>query len=292
MTALANGIHQLTREQYDAITTRAHWSKLKVMGKSPAHYRHLIENPPGPDKDAWAKGRVTHLAAYEPELLGSVAIWTGKTRNGKKWDEFKAAAKKEGRELVTAAAYKSAVAIGKAARECPQAARYMNGGRGEVTVLWTFKVPPVGALGGWEVDCKARLDFIAKIGALVDLKTTKDASPEAFGRQAFNLGYHGQAALYDDGYFEATGERLPYYIVAVETAPPHVTQVYDVTPLLDLGRELYQTQLARLNHCRKHSEWPGYATTPMELTFPRWAVPSDEDASAADLDLGFSDNAA
>ena len=277
-----NGISNITREQYDRVT-RVNWSTLKLMGKSPAHYRERLEHPPGPDSDAMAQGRVTHLAAFEPERLGDVAIWEEGARRGKQWEAF--CADNRGREIVTRATYDNALAIGRAARTNPMAARFLSGGKGEVTVQWTVKVPAVGALEGYEVDCKGRLDFVANCGALVDLKTTRDASPEAFGRQCFNLEYHAQCAFYADGYEAATGQALPFVVVAVETSAPYVVQVYEVPfEILELGRERYRALLDTLNHCRTHSEWPGYATTPMQLTLPKWAV-SNDDEDAADLGL-------
>lgn len=291
MTTLADGLHNLTREQYDEITDRAHWSKLKLMGKSPAHYRHLLDNPPGPDNDAFARGRITHFASYQPDLLETVRVWDGKARKGKEWKKFQADAKKANAECVPRKLFKEACALGKAVRSSPQTQRFMVGGKVEQTVLFTYRVPAVNALPGFEIRCKGMIDLLLP-DAVADLKSTRDASPEGFGRQAFNLEYFVQAALYTDGLELVTGARRPYFLIAVEVAPPHVVQVYELSDeQLEQGREIYRERLHRLNHCRQHNEWLGYSATPLPLTFPRWATPNEEDASVEDLDIGFSDAA-
>ena len=159
-----------------------------------------------------------------------------------------------------------------------------------MSVLWEYVVPDVEGFEGFRMDCKGRLDFVTQSGVLVDLKTTRDASPEGFGRECARYDYHGQAAFYRDGYAAATGQHLPYVLVAVEVNRPYVVQVYRLhDDVLALGREKYRNLLARLNVCRKESRWPGYGDAELDLMLPRWAVPrEDEDVTGLDLVIGES----
>lgn len=288
-TAKAQIVFSLSREKYDALA-RVNWSTLKWMRRSPAHYRDRIT---GLEKDTPPKkvGRGTHLSCFEPERFrAECALWTGKVRRGKEWDAFKL--ENAGRELLTAAEYQECLDLSAAVRSSAMAAPFLSGGRSEVTVLWTHEAPAIGELPGFGLECKARLDFVANCGALVDLKTTKDASPEGFGRQVWNLRYHTQAAFYTDAYFAATGQRVPYVFVAVETARPRVVQVYTVPEIyLDLGREEYRALLQRLHDCRSESRWPSYAEQVLELSLPRWAAPLSEDEDATGLGLDFTEAA-
>ncbi len=164
-------------------------------------------------------------------------------------------------------------------------AKYFAGGKTEVTVLWTHVVEPVAGLAGYSIDCKCRIDFLSNIGAIADLKTTTDASPEKFGRHAFNLEYHVQAAMQVDGYKAATGITLPYVWPVVETSTPYVVQVYDALPeQLELGRIRYRGLLDQLNVCREESDWPGYAKSSMALQLPRWAIPEELESEELDED--------
>ena len=70
---------------------------------------------------------------------------------------------------------------------------------------------------------------------LIDVKTTRNASPEAFGETIINQKYHMQAAYYLDG----TGLDK-YYIVAIEKVAPYGVCVYKFSKkLIEKGREEY-----------------------------------------------------
>lgn len=275
---LPNGLHpSVSREAYDKLS-RTNWSSLKHLGRSPAHYRHNQFNG-RTDTTALRLGRAAHLAVLEPERYrAECAVWDGGRRAGNAWEAFKEAHK--GYDILTEDEHAQCLALAAAVRANTNAAPYLSGGRAEVTALWTDAV--------YGLDCKARLDFEASVRALVDLKTTRDASPEGFAREALRFQLHVQAAFYCDGYEAATGQRLPYVLVAVEKEPPHVVQVYRVPEaILALGRETYRELLGQLADCRRESRWPGYASGELELTLPRWAVPQeDEDLSELELVIG------
>lgn len=283
----SKGLLNLTREQYDAIKGRENWSRLKLIGGedgSPALYRHILDNPPGPDSDAMARGRVVHLATYQPHLLEEVAVWEGK-RQGKEWEAFETDHKAAGHEVVTRKIYDEAIAIGKAVRSSAMAKPYLSGGRGEATLLWRLDFPAAGDLPAYGFNCKGMLDFVADVGVIADLKSCQKAHSKGFGKAVANYEYLGQAAFYVDGYEIAMGKRLPYVFIAVEAKAPHVVQVHTVSDeQLEHGRDIYRARLDLLHHCRTNNDWFGYSTTPVPLELPKWAVPFDDD-DADDLGL-------
>jgi hypothetical protein len=263
---LDDGVYpDVHRDHYDRID-RVNFSLLKLMKLSPAHYKHALVTPTA-DTDAKKVGRVVHLAAFEPERFrNAVAVWDGGTRRGKEWEAFKD--RNEGRELLTENEYERCMAIQKAVSEHPIARRFVNIGKGEVTVLGQLP-----AADGTLVKTKGRLDFIGEPG-IADLKVTKDGSPDGFPRQVAEYRYHTQAAWYVDLLASARqGEVLPYFIVSVEGIAPHVVTVYRVPDfLLNIGRAEYQGWLDLLLKCRKTSTWPGYADGPVELELPAWEL--------------------
>lgn len=276
--SLADGIYpSLSRERYDAIE-RVNNSTLKAFASSAAHYSHGLVTP-YEDTDAKKVGRCTHLATFEPDRFrASIAVWDGGTRRGKDWDSFRH--RNEGKELLTEAEFEKVSDMTKAVRSDVTAQRYLTNGEGEQTILWTVDV------NGVAVACKGRVDFTSDL-AIVDLKTTKDASPEGFARQAWQMRHHTQAAWYSDGFTRATAISLPYYLVAVENTPPHIVQVYRVPDaLLELGREEYRAWLERLVACRASKKWPGYHDGELELTLPKWATPYDDEDDLSGLTFG------
>lgn len=276
---------RITREAYDLLPG-VNWSSLKHMGKSPAHYLHAIQNKSTDDTDARQRGRVVHMAVFEPERFAAdVVVWPEK-RVGKAYEAF--LERHEGREVVTPRMMEAAETIATAARSNPMAAKYLAGGMAEHTIRWTYRAPEFPHLPAWAIDCKGRLDFVSEQGAIVDLKSTRDASPLGFGREVMRYEAHAQAAFYVDGYEAMTGVRLPFLFVAVEAAAPQVVQVYRVTDeQLALGRERYEALLAHLQVCRSESRWPGYAEAEMELSLPHWATHDDDEG--VDPELVFAD---
>lgn len=291
---MKDGIYpELTRAEYDALADRENWSRLKNMGRSPMHYRHgLLE--PRADTAALLNGRANHVAVFEPQrFAGLVSVWEGGRRQSKTWDAFRAA--NAGKDILTKAEYDQLIAMQRAVRQHPVASHYLQGGKPEVSVLWTHKAPAIGALPGYAIQCKSRLDYLAPKWIL-DLKTCRDASPKAFGRAALNLGYHAQAAYYVDAVEAVTGERLPYVIIAAELAPPCVVQVYRLPEhVLDAGRDEYRSLLFRLNECRATDQWGGYAAAELDLELPQWSgvvIPEETNGGSDDERDGDSDSPA
>jgi len=272
-----DGLHELRREDYDSIE-RVNYSSLKLIARSPAHYRHgLLEGRA--DTDALRMGRVTHLAVLEPERFRSlIAVWDGHARRGKDWEKF--CDQNQGRELLTVEERDLCLAMQQTVRSNRHAMRYISGGQPEVTILWTAEV------GGRSVPCKARLDFDTD-DAIVELKTTRNAEPLTFGRQAFNLNYHCQAAWQVDGYARAAGIGKPHVTVAVEKEPPYEVVVFRMPErYLEMGRAEYRAWLALREECRENARWPGYAETELDLEFPPWATGADEDLGGEGLTSG------
>lgn len=283
-------------EEYQSIDA-VNWSALKHMMRSPAHYAAERVRKPPTDTDDFRLGRAVHAAVFEPDVFRHHFVtWDGGSRRGKEWEAFTAA--HVGRTILTMQQTLQASVLAQAVRSHRGAMKYLAEGEPEQTLMWAHSttearesvvngVPGIGFFNGQVTKCKGRLDWIAP-AAIVDLKTTRDAEPEAFGTSAWRLAYYGQAAWYADGYERVTGRRLPFVIIAVEKAHPYVVQTYRVPDeYLEQGRELYRALLDRLHVCQRNGDWPGYSDDELPLLPPRWARPSeDEDIGDLDLDFG------
>lgn len=268
----------MTRDEYGR-RGEVNFSTLKLLGtKSPAHYHAALLAPVSDDTDARQRGRAVHCAVLEPTRYRTdFVVWTGKVRNGKAWDDFQRA--NSDKEVITKAMNDTALTMARAAGATPAARPYLMGGKSEATLLWPFVREDIGSVAGYTMQCRSRLDFIADCGALVDLKTTRDASPGGFGREVARYCYHVQAAFYQDAYFAVTGKRLPYVWVAIEAASPHVGAVYRATPrAFELGRETYVEWMDRLNACQRANHWPGYGEGEMDIELPSYLDPDDDES--------------
>lgn len=262
------------------------WSMLKMMAKSPAHYRHAVKHGTT-DTAALKAGRALHTAVLEPRFFSiRYATWDGPRRQGKDWEAFDAQAAENGQEVLKLEEVLELQVMAEAVRANPQASRLLSGGEAEQSLLWTVESPQLGELAAVKRPAKSRIDYRGPLG-LVDLKSTRDASPDGFGRQAWSLGYLGQAAFYVDANEAVTGDAAPFFIVAVEKAAPFVVQVYEVSEhLISIGRDHYRDLLCRLAMCEASGNWHGYVDGVAQLALPAW-VEREFDEDVSDTGINF-----
>lgn len=270
--AILPGLHPgLSRERYDSIDA-VNQSSLKVLiERSPAHYRYALDNPSDPT-DALRFGQAVHLACYEPARFAAEVVQAPKFDRRTKAGKEEAAAFDEaaaGKLVIDAGEYESLVAIQKAVFAHPAAGKLIGrAGDRELTALWADA--ETGVL------CKGRLDHLTTNAvAIIDLKTTRNASPGSFSTSVRTFGYDVQAAFYVDGILAATGATEPpcFVILAAEKEPPYAVAVYEMDQAaIELGRLLYRRALEQVAVCRKKGIWPGYSDGIEPISVPAWAL--------------------
>lgn len=255
----------MTDAEYRAMAG-INWSMLKHGQKSMAHLKDALDRGTE-DKACYAKGRAVHCLSLTPKLFDSqYAVWWGadkRTKAGKdEWARFQD--ESAGKEIITLDDWSEAQRIANAVRSNDDAMAMLVDGEAEKPIVWTDDETGV--------QCKGRVDFIGEAG-LVDLKTTKDASPRGFASASWRYGYHGQLAFYTDGLVTSGETVQEVHIIAVETSAPYVVQVYTLSPtLLRMGREEYRRLLSRYAHAVRTGEWPGYSASDLILDPPAWAI--------------------
>jgi hypothetical protein len=117
---------------------------------------------------------------------------------------------------------------------------------------------------------KARLDCLID-GIIVDVKTTEDASPEAFSRTIYNYEYHQQAAFYLDAANACGLEVGQFIFIAVEKKPPYAIGIYQLdADAITEGRALYRKALKAYETAEAFDYWPGYSTLIQAISLPHW----------------------
>jgi hypothetical protein len=243
-------------------------SGLDLIHKAPAHYKWRRDNPQE-TTPAMRLGTLTHTAVLEPERFAAEVMVAPKidrrTSAGKaEWEAFQLEA--EGKELITADEMAKLLSIRDAVHTHPAAFKALFGNPAiEQSIFWTD--PTTG------VDCRCRPDCVTAASVVVDLKTTRDASPDGFAKSIAQYRYHVQAAFYSDGFRAAFGEPPRGFVfIAVETEPPHLVGVYVASADMVLrGRAAYEADLATFKACRDADSWPGYSDAPLTLDLPKWA---------------------
>jgi hypothetical protein len=260
-------ILDLSNADYHALPSVSK-SGLDLISKAPAYFKWRRENPQ-PPTEAMILGTLTHTAVLEPDRFDAEIVVAQKFDRRTTVGKLAAAqfeAENAGKEVLEAEAYDQVMRIRDAVFSHPAArVALSNVAHVEASMFWTD--PQTG------LECRCRPDAFRTNDVIVDLKTTKDASPEGFAKSIANYRYHVQAPFYMDGFRAATGrEAKGFVFVAVETAPPHLVAVYVLNEIdLIRGRATYQRDLSTLRKCLDLDEWPGYPEAVQEIRLPKWA---------------------
>jgi hypothetical protein len=136
--------------------------------------------------------------------------------------------------------------------------------------VWT-KDPETG------VHLACRPDFISSRGHVIDIKTTRNASPDFFLSQVFsNRGYSQFYILQSSHYTHVLktagiSDGKSFLFIAMASAPPYEMRVYPLDEgALDAG-DSWRKKLTRLYaDCLETDTWPGYDDTAHPTTLPSW----------------------
>jgi exodeoxyribonuclease VIII len=256
-------------------------SGLDLIARAPALYRYRRDNPT-PRTDAMRWGSLVHTAILEPDKFADSVIIipddapsrpTKKQREAKKpstatleaiawWQAFDAAV--IDREPITIDEHAELLATRDAAWADPIARKALSQIElAETSIFWKSN----------DIECRCRPDAILTSGAILDLKTTRDAAPDPFAKSIAAFRYHVQAAFYSDGYAEAFGE-MPrgFMFLAIEKDPPYLSACYVATDAMIMrGRMEYQRDLDTYARCLETGEWPGLTRGVTEIDLPKWA---------------------
>ena len=275
-------------------------SELKEVLRSPAHWlaRYGPNAEPTFPSTAMIIGTALHAKVLEPEVFDKgfvdrsskpkeLTIGQLKEELDNAEIEYKKTAKKpeleallypdgkpvDKRTSLAPEDFRAVCGMADALRTHPVAGQWFDPGRknyrrGNEVSLY------VDDLEGVKV--KGRLDRLEKTSngwLILDLKTTDDASPDAFSKKSFNLGYYIQAAFYSDLVRLVFGEQnVEFMFCAIERRAPHGIGLYKASEeMIQLGREKYLEALRTLKYCQNREIFPGYSPEPQELQLPGWA---------------------
>lgn len=279
--------HSMPFEEYHAVDAVSA-SGLRVFARSPWHYRHRVNITP---TRPMLRGTLVHCALVEPDAMAERYVVvpddapkrpTDAQWNAKKSSESSEQAKawwrdwqqRAGmRQIVSAEDFALCRAQLEAISAVPELAELLASGAGEVSIFW---IDPTTRLY-----CKARIDWLHTIGSaarIVELKSTADESPAAFGRTAARMKYELQRAHYVEAVKVGARMRLEdFTFAAVTSAAPVLAVAYDLTDeLIAQASDERAELLERFAWCKKENAWPAYGAGKQLLDFPAYAKRSGE----------------
>jgi len=226
--------------------------------RTPAHYKHDQAHPR--TSAAFDLGTVVHSLILEQDESG-VAVIDADSWRTKAAKEEGDAARAEGKTPLLIADWRQAVAMRDAVMGHELARAAFTGHIPEQSIFWEED----------GLQLKVRPDA-QNHGIIFDLKTTRDANPNTFGKTAADLGYFQSAALYQDGVELVTGERRPFVFVLAEKTAPYLVSVVELDDdALEYGRLMNDRAKRIYRECVANDHWPGYPTTE-PISLPMCAI--------------------
>lgn len=247
-------------------------SGLRLLNQAPAKYYAAYLDPdrePLEPTPAMIRGTMIHTACLEPHLFDEqyIAVPDGIDKRTK-----------EGKEL-----FAGIVASGKTPikQEDAELCRTLAG-------IWATRSAWLNQpliiersfftnINGVEV--KIRPDIwiepcaIYPNGAIIDYKTTSDASRAGWSKSIVNYEYWLQSALYANvlqDIYNTTGEP-EFYWFAQETEAPYLNKAYRATEAIQTyGWDEVLRLLHVYNDCVYNDTWPGYGSDIEDAELPVW----------------------
>lgn len=246
------------------------FSRLKLMGKSAAHYAAGY----GGETGEMRKGSALH--AY---LLGGsekVVTFRDGVRNKKsaKWIDFQA--EHAGKHILIPSELAKVEGMRRSVEKHQRAMDLLDDGVQEQSITWD--------LGGR--GCLGTPDVVKPSKGrkrLIELKSCDSSAPRFFRYKLERFGYHAQVAWYADGLDRCLsyqpGPVDEVFIVAVESTVPYPVTVYRVCEsMLKKGRRQWRSWFEALRVCEQSRCFPAYAEGDVDL--------EDEDEDEDGLEWG------
>ena len=208
----------LSNEDYHALDGISASDVKIVHAKSIAHWKNKRHK----ESTTLHLGTAIHAFVLEADIAHKLIHRGPETRRGKAWTEAKEEADSVGAVLLTEADYDHAKAVAESVMMTPRVMRMLNDPAciKEKSIINTC--PQTG------LTLKCRPDALLPERAVLDLKTTQDASPRGFAKSVRGFGYDLQAAayLYFCGLEASLGDCPTFGFIAVEKEPPYAVALH------------------------------------------------------------------
>ena len=237
-------------------------AKLLLADGGPRKFDYARKNGSLPTK-AQRLGTVIHALTLGTQT-GDLAVldFENRTRT-KAYIAAEKEALEAGKQVILRKEWDQATTMASAVLSHPVAAGLLKGADPEVSMFW--RDPEFGI---W---LRGRADALNLDGfgmpVIADLKSSKDASKDAFAKSVHEYGYFRQDPWYREGWaahLACEWHEVDFVFIVVESDPPHDIAIYRVSDGTEgpddiaLGREHNRIAREKYRDCTQAGIWPGY----------------------------------
>lgn len=263
------GIYDISADEYHSHPAYGSSSIRRFSQGTPKEFIYQESSQREPT-EAMKLGTAIHTAILEPHLLSeTVVTWTGATRRGKAYEEFKS--RNAGKIILTEVQGEVVHAAVKAIQAATSIAKLLSEGESEKSYI--AQDPDTG------LAIKARPDSRGEIRGkrfLLDVKTIRALDDRTIERAMADHGYGQQAAFYMDTV--SLVEKRPvedfFFLFVKNSMAVDMRFMRPDEEWISVGRERNRRALQGLEKCIRKSEWPGYPPNLEIIPCPTWAINS------------------
>ena len=244
-------------------------SSLSVLKRSPTEFykRFITGETKGQESDAMLIGSAVHMLALEPERFDAeYVVLDGPINKSKKppgpygrdtnafRDWLALEMKQQTRKVLVREEFAESLAIAKAFQAHPEIMAIMAS---RAEKLFESEYSMEYEIGDDKVEMKCKIDFVCPSERLIiDLKTTSDPSPYAWGWSAEDFGYHRQAAIYTDAMEAKYGGDFRFLFGVVRSKEPYEAAVYELdAESINRGSEEYSALIEEYIYRKANNDW-------------------------------------
>jgi hypothetical protein len=241
------------RAPVDPASVPLRFSSMKLIAQSPLHYWHACQNQ-FEETLSMRLGTGAHAILFGQPYV----VWTGKTRNGKAWDQFEA--DHAGQVILSQSEIAKSQAMADAIRSHQVASR----------LLFTDTVLEKRIDWTWQGRAFRSTPDAAGRTHIVDLKCLRSADPEKVRWQSRNMAYETQAAVYRRA-LNSTGLHniKECFLVVVENKAPWPVSVFRFSnSALEHGDRQSAAWLEQVLACEASGKYSGYVEGIVDLDVP------------------------
>lgn len=264
------GLFQIPESEYNRIPA-VRSSALKALKKSPAHCRYAETHIDEDKTPSLKRGELVHCKILLPSLFHKRYCFVDIKRNTNAGKEQIAELELEYGvgNVLTPIHERQVNEICEGAWRNKAVRQILESVEGtETTAIWQDEIT--------KMDCKARFDgWNKQINAIIDIKTTMDASKFAFSRSINNFDYALSAYHYIKGAesVQIFDDEIKFLFLAIEKEAPFCSAVYLIDDeALMAGKMLHESLMNKYAECSLKDEWPGYSDKIEAISLPEYGI--------------------
>lgn len=241
-------------------------SKLKVIRRSLAHFRCSLDYEHKPT-ESQQLGNLFDVLVLTPERFNEEFTIVEKVPRANSAAYIELVKSANGKALIDKSDYDTACKMRDTLMSNSLASGLLEGAKKQIAITWQID----------GIDCKGRPDaFSPNYGALIDLKSTRDARPYQFARDAEKFGYFHQIEFYRQGMYYNSIPVDHCFFIAQESSAPYGVVVHEVKePDLAAVRLEIADLINTYKYAVDTNSWPCYAEVINTLERPKYGTNYD-----------------